>query len=361
MAEKLWFNPDEWTILHQAIGYLLSKETKELMKGFDIKNAENVPIGRLFSSVTKYLDLLDNVKKKWKDLNISDMSFRDSISLEGAKEFIGDKKIILEDIKSRYAWFSPTVLHTIHYGYSSRSIDEKVDFKAHEKTLNEDEKKFVTETLPNFGKNLPALVRSFSFWSPEASEAIEQFLNNNKLRYDDLIDIFVLSGWHASIDDMNAFEKSQVLVRIFLMIRKANGSEGYKFAGSIFQWIFSSDTKIKIPVEVKMVLSDFWDIFKEAMVITLKETRDMAFGIAKANPWFATWVWATVVWVLWLAIQLTPVWRVASTFMWLLTALGLGWVLTAYTMSSDGKLKDYSGKVVADVEKIADEHRKPKA
>ena len=23
------------------------------------------------------------------------------------------------------------------------------------------------------------------------------------------------------------------------------------------------------------------------MVITLKETRDMAFGIAKANPWFA--------------------------------------------------------------------------
>lgn len=359
-AEKLGFQKAQGNDIYDTVWLLLSRETGGYMKSLSMKNSQNIPVWRLFSSVAKYADMMDRIRAKWRDIDIRDMSFWDGSFLENMKEFAWDKKDMLNELKSRFAGFTPQVLSRVHTGYSTKSINEGVNFETSMGEFSEAEQKFLRETLPAYAKTLPDMIRSFSFSSPWAEKFIEKHIKDKNIHYADLIDIFVLSGGNTSLESMNAFEKSQVLMRIFLMIKKGNSSDGYAYLAALSGAVLASDTSVKIPSDVRILLWDLSEVFIDAISKMANEGKDMALGIAKVNPWFASWVWATLIWALWLAIKVTPAGRIASTFIWIMGAIGLGGTaLVWYKISESGKIIDEkSDKEVADVEKIADTVRK---
>ncbi len=354
LALELSFQESEGEKIYRAIELLLSEDARSLMKENGIKDADDVPIGKLFTSVARYADFLEKIKEKWTKLDISHFSFGDGAKI-WVGEFIWEKKELLEHLKEKFEGFTPHVLYLIHTSYSTKSLLEPLDPKANELSLEEPEKKFMTQTLPEYGKKLPNMLKQFGFGSPEAERSINDYLQKPGLTYKDAIDFFIVSWGNADMDAMNAFEKAQVIMKITMMLRfnKWSEQQAYSYLTTLVWAISLGDSKIRIPDDVKIILKDLEKIVINASLALLKEWKLMLQWVWDANPILSTWVLAGLWGIFYLAFKLTPVGRIASTFMTLLT---LAWISTAAYAGykiTDGKIvEEKTGKLVADVSEL---------
>lgn len=363
LASALWFEQTHWDKVYAAIELLLSPKARWKMKSSGIQNAEDIPVGRLFSSVAKYADMLERVRAKGKDLDTKDLSFGDGFSWSNIAEFVWEKKEMLQALKERFTWFTPRVLNLLHTRYSTNTISDAQKFEASIAELDSKEQEFLQKTLPEFTKKLPFFVQSLAFGSEKNTKVLDAYMKNPGLNYADAIDLFVLSGGHTDLGLMNSFEKAQVIMRIFLMLRNSNVDDGYLYGAELAKAVLDDSKQMTLPPDVKIILKDITGLLTDMLEKSANEAFGMVKWIARSSPVFAASATALTLWALALAIQITPVWRVASTFVWIMTATGaLAGFTALYTITNDGKIIDKNTwDVIADVEKIADEHRTPKA
>lgn len=361
-ALALWFEESQWEKAYAAVWILLSPKTQTEMKSIGIKDAEDVPVGRLFSSAAKYADMLDHIRTKWKDLDLKDLSFWDGYSKESIGDFMGEKKEMLLALKQKFKGFTPRVLMILHSHYSINTVSDNQKFETHIKDLNPEEQEFLQKTLPEYTKRLPFLLQSLAFWSEKNTKVIDAYIKSPGINYADAIDMFVLSWGNVDISRMNSFEKSQLIIRTFLMLRKNDGKNGYVYGIELAKSVLQDSTEMNIPKDVKLILKDVIGVILNAMLVVWTEAVNFVRWAFEASPWGSSLVLAWLAWALSIAIMLTPIWRVTRMFMLVLTAMWIwGAAYAGYKITDDGGIVDEkSWKKVIDIESIADQARASK-
>lgn len=335
LAKKIGFPEKDGGNLLQTIELYFSPENQVFLKSVTAKsdNINNTSLAETYSKTLKYEQLLEKIREKKLEASMTEVSFKDGVSVtESVKEFVGDKKEMLEDLRERYAGFTPNVLRIIHNTYGSLSI-EQLDFHTRESELSkwgldgkQWEWEFVTKNLPEYAKSLPSLVRSFSFGNPDAQKVLEDHLRSPWLKQKDLIDFFVLSGGHTNFNEMNGYEKAQFTTRIMFMLRDEGSPKakeaGYKYFYAMIGNVMNTESSIHMPPEVKNILRDTLWFFYKWIEVALEEVKAAALAFIWDHKLASLGVSAGVVSVILLAIKCIPVVRVV-TGVWLILKLGI--------------------------------------
>ncbi len=323
------------------------------------------PLIKPLSRISKYIQFLEKIKEKKDKVEIKDFSFSDAIpSIDSVKEFVWEKKEMLIALRERYAWFSPNVLRFLHTNVSTESYDKRDGYLPYKSKFDDTEWDFLNTTLPAYAEKIPKLLWQFSFWDRELDTIIQNYIKTKWITQANMIDIFVLSGWNDDIENMNDWEKSQVTMRLMVMLR-GNGTisekaESYKYFLKIAANVVGKSSTMSIPPGVKSLIQDTMGMMIDIVLGGSKDVLALWLALAQEHPWMTAGIGATVASVLYLAVSITPIGRILITFRWLLMMLGLGGVVwAAFAFAPNGDIIQKSdNKNLGNIEDMAEKLRK---
>lgn len=361
LAEKLWFEQSQWKKVFHTLVLYMSPECVSMIRWAGEENFDKQPLAISFANAGKYLSFINHIRERWKEIDMKDISFHDAIPTTGdVKEFIWEKKDMLEDLHARFKGFTPNLLHQVHVHYSKIPYNI-VDYSYYENEFShgaDSEWEFLNQKLPEYAKWLPAMLKWCAFGNQDALKLISS--NIKSLTQEDLIEFFILSWWKTDLSKMNDWEKAQVVMRLALWLRHTDKSEWYQYIMLLGWDALRKESTINIPPWVRSLINDGFGLFYEWAKGMLSETGAILKALTKTNPWLAGAWAATIIGVLYLAIRLSPVARVTSAFFFLLKVL---WVSAAafelYSVAKDGTISQKKdGKKVWDLDSLAEDINK---
>jgi hypothetical protein len=355
IAAKLWFEKSAGKLIIQTLSLYISPDCTAMLKDVSDWDIQKQSLAISFAHTWKYMQFIDHMKLRGESINIEDVSFRDALPTSGdIKEFVWNKKEMLDDLHTRFKWFTPNVLNIVNTHYSERLLTEKIDYTPYEKDFSHgewSEWEFLNQKLPEYAKLLPDMLRTCAFGNPDALALINKNLGG--LKQKDLISFFIMSWWRTDTKTMNSWEKAQVVMRLALMLRANDKSEGYQYMMLLWGDVIGKWESMKMPPEVKSLINDGMGLLFKGAKLTLDEGTSLLSALVKQYPWFTGAGAATIAWILCLAIQFSPIVRVTWAFFFLLKVLGISALaFGAYAIANDGSISK-DGKKMGTLEDIA--------